>query len=183
MANTNNSQRTRKTNTQNKTTATEQATTTTTAKAIIPKDVDPTQYVTVRNGFQGRLVYRSRKTGEMFIWDEFGSEQEMELRELRNAKNSYKSFFINNWFMFDEDWIVDYLGVRQYYKNAIPIDGFDNIFSMKSAELKRTIAGLSVGQKKSVAYRAKELISEQKIDSLSVISVLEEALNIELIEK
>lgn len=183
MANTNNSQRTRKTNTQNKTTATEQETTTTTAKAIIPKDVDPTQYVTVRNGFQGRLVYRSRKTGEMFIWDEFGSEQEMELRELRNAKNSYKSFFINNWFMFDEDWIVDYLGVRQYYKNAIPIDGFDNIFSMKSAELKRTIAGLSVGQKKSVAYRAKELISEQKIDSLSVISVLEEALNIELIEK
>lgn len=182
MANTNNSQRTRKTNTQNKTTATEQ-TAATTAKAIIPKDVDPTQYVTVRNGFQGRLVYRSRKTGEMFIWDEFGSEQEMELRELRNAKNSYKSFFINNWFMFDEDWIVDYLGVRQYYKNAIPIDGFDNIFSMKSAELKRTIAGLSAGQKKSVAYRAKELISEQKIDSLSVISVLEEALNIELIEK
>lgn len=181
MANTNNSQRTRKTNTQNKT-ATEQATATT-AKAIIPKDVDPTQYVTVRNGFQGRLVYRSRKTGEMFIWDEFGSEQEMELRELRNAKNSYKSFFINNWFMFDEDWIVDYLGVRQYYKNAIPIDGFDNIFSMKSAELKRTIAGLSVGQKKSVAYRAKELISEHKIDSLSVISVLEEALDIELIEK
>lgn len=182
MANTNNSQRTRKTNTQNKTTATEQ-TTATTVKAIIPKDVDPTQYVTVRNGFQGRLVYRSRKTGEMFIWDEFGSEQEMELRELRNAKNSYKSFFINNWFMFDEDWIVDYLGVRQYYKNAIPIDGFDNIFSMKSAELKRTIAGLSAGQKKSVAYRAKELISEQKIDSLSVISVLEEALDIELIEK
>lgn len=182
MANTNNSQRTRKTNTQNKTTATEQ-TAATAAKAIIPKDVDPTQYVTVRNGFQGRLVYRSRKTGEMFIWDEFGSEQEMELRELRNAKNSYKSFFINNWFMFDEDWIVDYLGVRQYYKNAIPIDGFDNIFSMKSAELKRTIAGLSAGQKKSVAYRAKELISEQKIDSLSVISVLEEALDIELIEK
>lgn len=182
MANTNNSQRTRKTNTQNKTATTEQVTAAT-AKAIIPKDVDPTQYVTVRNGFQGRLIYRSRKTGEMFIWDGFGSEQEMELRELRNAKNSYKSFFINNWFMFDEDWIIDYLGVRQYYKNAIPIDGFDNIFSMKSAELKRTIAGLSAGQKKSVAYRAKELISEHKIDSLSVISVLEEALDIELIEK
>lgn len=184
MTNTNNSQRTRKTNTQNKPATTEQVQATeNTAKTIIPKDVDPTQYVTVRNGFQGRLVYKSRKTGEMFIWDEFGSEQEMELRELRNAKNSYKSFFINNWFMFDEDWIVDYLGVRQYYKNAIPIDGFDNIFSMKSTELKRTIAGLSVGQKKSVAYRAKELISEKKIDSLSVISVLEEALNIELIEK
>lgn len=192
MANTN-SQRTRKTNTRKASvdavqegasveTKTAENTIATT-KTITPKDVDPTQYVIVRNGFQGRLVYRSRKTGEMFVWDEFGAEQEMELRELRNAKNSYKKFFINNWFMFDEDWIVDYLGVRQYYKNAIPIDGFDDIFTMKPAELKRKVSALSDGQKKSVAYRAKELIAEKKIDSLSVISVLEDALKIELIEK
>ncbi len=192
MANTN-SQRTRKTNTrkasvdavqEGASVETKTAENTIAAtKTITPKDVDPTQYVIVRNGFQGRLVYRSRKTGEMFVWDEFGAEQEMELRELRNAKNSYKKFFINNWFMFDEDWIVDYLGVRQYYKNAIPIDGFDDIFTMKPAELKRKVSALSDGQKKSVAYRAKELIAEKKIDSLSVISVLEDALKIELIEK
>lgn len=152
-------------------------------KTIIPKDIDVHQYVTVRNGFQGRLVYKSRRTGEMFVWDEFGAEQEMELQELKNAKNSYKKFFINNWFMFDEDWIIDYLGVRQFYKHAIPIDGFDSIFTMKPAELKRTVDALSDGQKKSVAYRAKELIAAKRIDSLSVIEVLENALKIELIEK
>lgn len=190
MANTT-SQRTRKTNTRKASpdTVQENASIETksaeivSAKTIIPKDVDPNQYVTVRNGFQGRLVYRSRKTGEMYVWDEFGAEQEMELLELKNAKNSYKKFFVNNWFMFDEDWIVDYLGVRQFYKNAIPIDGFDNIFTMKPAELKRTVNALSDGQKKSVAYRAKELIAEKRIDSLSVIEVLEDALKIELIEK
>lgn len=155
----------------------------TVSQNMVPKDIDASQFVTVRNGFQGKLVYRSRKSGELFVWDEFGAEQEMELRELKNAKNSYKKFFINNWFMFDEDWIVDYLGMRQYYKNAIPIDSFDDIFTQKPAELKRTIAGLSDGQKRSVAYRAKELISENKIDSLSVISTLEDALKIELIER
>lgn len=184
MANTN-SQRTtsRKTSTEAAQDSAASATENTTKKAIIPKDIDATQYVTVRNGFQGRLVYKSKRTGETFIWDSFGSEQEMELRELRNAKNSYKKFFINNWFMFDEDWIVDYLGVRQYYKHAIAIDHFDDIFTQKPAELKKTIAGLSDGQKKSVAYRAKELISEKEIDSLSVIHALEDALHIELIEK
>lgn len=151
--------------------------------SIVPKDVDPNQYVTVRNGFQGRLVYKSRKNNEIFIWDEFGAEQEIELRELKNAKNSYKNFFVNNWFMFDEDWIVDYLGVRQYYKNAIKIDQFDDIFKQNPSELKKTILNLSEGQKKSIAYRAKELITEKKIDSLSTISILEEALGIELIEK
>ena len=53
---------------------------------VIPKEIDPSQYVTVKNGFQGRLVYRSSRTGETFIWDGFGSEQEMELRELKNVR-------------------------------------------------------------------------------------------------
>lgn len=154
-------------------------------KPIVPKDIDTSQYIVVRNGFQGQLVYKSQRTGELFTWADFGDEQEIELRELRNVKNSNKAFFINNWFMFnDEDgWVIDYLGVRQYYKNAISIDDFDEIFTKKPAELKKIITGLSDGQKKSVAYRASELISEKKIDSLSVISVLEESLGIELIEK
>lgn len=64
----------------------------TTKKKISAKDVDMTQFVVVRNGFQGRLIYKSPRTGERFIWDEFGAEQEMELRELRNARNSAKKF-------------------------------------------------------------------------------------------
>lgn len=191
MANTN-TQRTRKTNRAKSAEVQVEVTTqdteqniaaSDTKKTFVPKDIDPTQYVTVRNGFQGRLIYKSRKTGELFVWDNFGAEQEMELRELRNAKNSYKKFFINNWFMFDEDWIVEYLGVRQYYKNAIPVDNFDDIFTQKPDDLKDTLVKLSSGQKKSVAYRAQELIAEGKIDSLSVINILEDVLRIELIER
>lgn len=150
---------------------------------IIAKNIDTSQYVIVRNGFQGQLIYKSPRTGEVFLWDSFGAEQEMELRELRNAKNSSKKFFINNWFMFDDDWIIDYLGVRQFYKNAISIDEFDEIFNKKPAEISKLISNLSEGQKKSVAYRATQLIAEKKIDSLAVIETLEKSLNIELIER
>jgi len=153
------------------------------AKPIVARDIDPEEYVIVRNGFQGKLIYRSPRTREKFIWDEFGSEQEMQLRELRNAKNTYKKYFINNWFMFDEDWIIDYLGVRQYYKNALSIDHFDEIFSLPPEEIKRVIAGLSLGQKKSVSYRATELIASNEIDSRKTIAALEEALGVDLIEK
>lgn len=152
-------------------------------KTIIPKDIDTSEYILVRNGFHGRLVYKSRKTGEVYVWDEFGAAQEIELRELVSAKNSYKKFFINNWFMFDDDWVVDYLGVGGYYKNAIPPEHFDELFSLSSAELKSKIESLSDAQKKNVAYRAKELIAENKIDSLSIIDTLEKALSITLIER
>ena len=154
-----------------------------TVKPIVPKDIDPEQYVTVRNGFQGRLVYVSKHTGERFVWDQFGAEQEMELRELKNAKNSYKKFFENNWFMFDEDWIVDYLGVQRFYRNAVRIEDFDEIFQKDAKTISEIISDMSDGQKKSVAYRARVLIADGGIDSNKAITALEESLGVELVER
>ena len=154
-----------------------------TVKPIVPKDIDPEQYVTVRNGFQGRLVYVSKHTGERFVWDQFGAEQEMELRELKNAKNSYKKFFENNWFMFDEDWIVDYLGVQRFYRNAVRIEDFDEIFQKDAKTISEIISDMSDGQKKSVAYRARVLIADGAVDSNKAITALEESLGVELVER
>lgn len=147
------------------------------------KEVDLSQYITVRNGFQGRLVYKSKRTGETFVWDSFGAEQDIELLELKAAKNSNKRYFENNWFMFDDDWVIDFLGVNRFYKNAVKIDDFDSIFDMSAEDLADTVSKMSKGQKRSVAYRAKQLISDDSIDSLKVINTLEELLNIQLIER
>lgn len=151
-------------------------------RVLIPKEIDPHQIVTVRNGFQGRLVYKSRKTGERFVWEAFGAEQDMEIGELRNAKSSNKKYFINNWFMFDEPWVPDYIGMGQYYKFAIPIEDFDRFFEKSAAELEKAVAKLSDGQKQSVAYRAKQLIADGTIDSNKAIASLEKSLGIELVE-
>lgn len=153
------------------------------SEPIIPKDIDDTTYVTVRNGFRGILVYKSKKTGETYKWDEFGSEQEIELRELKNARNNAKHFFENNWFMFDEEWVPEYLGVAKYYKYAINVDEYDEIFEKTPAALKKAIANMSKGQKRSLMYRASELIKSGEIDSRKTISAIEEALGVDLIEK
>lgn len=152
-------------------------------KPLVAKDIDPNQIVTVRNGFQGMLIYKSKKTGERYIWQEFGDEQDMELSELKNARNSSKGFFEKNWFMFDDPWIVDYLGVSKFYKHAVSIEDFDKLFELDPNELKKTVADMSEGQKRSLAYRARRLISEGEIDSRKVVAALEEALHTELIEK
>lgn len=151
-------------------------------KAVfVPKEIDPHQIVTVRNGFQGRLVYKSPKTGERFVWDEFGAEQDMEICELRSARNAAKKYFINNWFMFDEAWIVEYLGLSQYYRFAVSIEDFDKLFELPVAAMERTIAIMSDGQKKSVAYRAKQMIANGDIDSNKTIMALEKCLGAELV--
>lgn len=155
----------------------------TTKKPVVPKEIDPNQIITVRNGFQGRLVYKSKRTGERWSWESFGAEQDMELSELKNARNSNKKYFINNWFMFDEDWVIDYLGMRQYYKNSLNIQDFDQLFKKPVGEIEDIISKLSEGQRKSVAYRAKQLIAEEEIDSNRVINTLEKCLGVELVER
>lgn len=155
----------------------------TTKKPVVPKEIDPNQIITVHNGFQGRLVYKSKRTGERWSWESFGAEQDMELSELKNARNSNKKYFINNWFMFDEDWVIDYLGMRQYYKNSLNIQDFDQLFKKPVGEIEDIISKLSEGQRKSVAYRAKQLIAEEEIDSNRVINTLEKCLGVELVER
>lgn len=153
------------------------------AASEVPAQVDPHTIVIVRNGFQGKLIYQSKKTGEVFEWDGFGAEQEMELGELRNAKSSSKRFFQDNWFMFDEPWVVEYLGVSQFYRYAIPIDGFDDLFEKTPEEIERIATMLSDGQRRSVAYRARQLIEEGGIDSNKVIAALERCLGTPLTDR
>ena len=167
----------------NKNDATEPAPEVEKKKPIIAKDIDPDQYVTVRNGFQGKLVYKSKRTGEKYIWDAFGDEQDMQLSELKNARNSYKTFFINNWFMFDEEWIVDYLGLNQYYRYAVRLEDFDKLFEGDIEDAVDAISKMSKGQKKSVAYRARDLIAQEVIDSTKMIKALEAVLGTALIER
>lgn len=140
-------------------------------------------YVTVRNGFNGKLVYKSRRTGERLIWDEFGSEQEMELQELKNAKNSSRAFFENNWFMIDDPEVIAFLGVERYYRNSLSYDEFDALFKMSANEIEDRVSVLPGGQKASLIHRAKQKIADGEVDSLRVINALEESLGVELIER
>jgi len=85
--------------------------------------------------------------------------------------------------MFDEPWIIDYLGVRKYYKHALKIEDFDDIFKKTPAQIEKIVADLSDGQRRSLIYRATELITSGAIDSRKVIQALENALGVELAEK
>ena len=148
----------------------------------VKQRLTPHTYVTVRNGFNGKLIYISAHTKEEFVWEHFGDEQEMELQELKNAKSSGKAFFARNWFLFDDPEVIEYLGVERFYQNALSFEEFDDLFTWPADEIARRVSGLSNGQKQSLAYMAKQQIAEGKIDSIKVIHTLEECLGVELIE-
>lgn len=154
-----------------------------TAGTIKPKKLDPEMYVRVRNGYPGLLIYKSSKTGEVFRFEGFGDEHEIELQELKKAKNESKDFFINNWFLIDDPEVIEYLGVGQYYKDAFSYEEFEELAEMTVEQVAEKMRHISAGQKLAVTRYAQQLIRDGRIDSVKVINTLEEGLGVNLISK
>ena len=151
-----------------------------TGTVIKPRKLDPEMYVVVRNGYPGLLVYKSTKTGERFRFEGFGDEHEIELQELKKAKNEFKDFFINNWFLIDDPEVIEYLGVGQYYKDAFTYEEFEELADMTAEEVAARIRQISDGQKLAVTRYAQQLIRDGRIDSVRVIRALEDGLGVKL---
>lgn len=149
----------------------------------VRKQLDPHVVVTVKNGFPGMLIYESSKTGELFRWESLGDEQDMELQELKNARNASKAFYMNNWFQIDDPEILEYLGVSEYYKHALNLIDDDTLCGLTPDEVRSTVACMSDGQKLALKYRVKQLIESCDIDSIKTITAFEDALGAELIER
>lgn len=143
----------------------------------------PGTFITVRNGFNGKLVYVSKRTNEKYVWDEFGAEQDLDIQELKYAKSSSKVFFTNNWFMFDDPNVVTYLGLTRYYKDALKYDEFEDLFDKTPDEVRARISKLSSGQIDSLKARVHALVENGTIDSIKMIRTLEDALHICLLSE
>lgn len=149
----------------------------------VKNTLTPNTFVTVKNGFSGRLVYKSSRTNEKFVWEEFGSEQDMELQELKNAKSAHKTYFEKNWFLFDDPEVISYLGVEKFYASALSFEEFEDLFAYSPDDVKDRIATIPDGQRQSLIYKAKQMIADGTIDSMKMVNALEESLGVELIER
>jgi hypothetical protein len=148
-----------------------------------------TTSVWVKNNTYSELIYVSKKTGFQTSWQGYGATQPITLEELIIMRNSQITFFENNWvcidgFVDDEyekafsaEEILDYLQVKQYYKETLFLDNLDMIFSLEPSEIESKISKLSEGVKQNLIVRASDLIENGNIDNLKVIRILEKALN------
>ena len=135
------------------------------------------------NGTYGKLIYVSSRTGETHEWDEYGDTEYLELSELVTMRNSQKRFFTENWIMIDDMDVLQFLGVEKYYEKALNSEEMESLFEADPNELSEKIHGMTDGMKNTVAFYASEKIKDGSLDSRKMISVLENALGVELIEE
>lgn len=141
---------------------------------------DLNELICVRNNTHRKLVYSSKiYAGNEFEWENFHDDNYLELRDLVAMRNSYPTYFKECWVVVDDD-ILEYLNVKRFYESAIDMENFDSIFNKSPLELKTLLEKLPSSMKTSVSQRAKQLVDDGTIDSMKIIKVLNDALNVDL---
>lgn len=143
-----------------------------------------TERIPMRSAVYGTLIYVDTLSHRKWEWSGYGQRHELTLEALENARNSQPAFFVNGWWEIDAEYehaqeVLEFLDATQFYRSEASIDNFDSLLKRSAAEVEAVINKLPVTQRVSLSRRAQELITAGKLDSISVIRVLEKTLGTE----
>lgn len=147
------------------------------------RDIDLNELVEVQSCFYGHLVYVSKKTGYTIEWSEFGEVQPMPVDEILTMRNSSPAFFKNQWVRLVGDNAADvmsYAQIDRFYKDILPFEDFDEIFTYEPDEIETIIERLSPTLKETIARRTLELVNEKEITNNLIIEAVEKASGFEI---
>ena len=147
----------------------------------IPLD---TMVTVVCNTIGGATYISKKASGYIVEWEDFGSEEYMELGELVAMRNTDRRFFEDNWIVledteeYDAVQLYEFLKVAKYYTNVFTSRNIDELFSYSTDKIAKTISTLSRGMKETIAVRAKQKLDDNTLDK-NIVDTLESALGIQ----
>ena len=149
-------------------------------KVMRKKQIDLDMLVPCRNVTDGRLIYKSRKTGLQTVWTNHGDIEYMDVGELLTMKASQPKFLNEPWLVIEDEDIVEYLGLKHLYKRLVDTEDLASFFAKSHEEMAQILDRIPNGTKDTIATRARKMIEEGTLYDNRKIRVLEEKLKIDL---
>lgn len=138
------------------------------------KEIDRYRLVPIMNITNGNLVFVSKKTGTTWDWERYGDIDEIEFHELQTMKTSSKAFLYEPLLMILDEEVVSYFGLERLYETLLEIEDLDNIFRMNNNDFSEFIEKVPKSIVVAIVSRARQLVEEEKIDSIWKIKYLNE---------
>ena len=151
----------------------------------IPLDLEVPCVCNVKCPF-GLEYISSRVGGLNANWDEFGSVQYLDIRELMQMRNTQKRFFDDDWIIikdsddgeFTADEIYKFLRVDEKYGDYYDADNIDTFFELTPTQMKDKVKRLSSGMKELLTITDVDKFKTGEIDSIRKKEAIKEALEI-----
>lgn len=129
---------------------------------LVLKDTDE---VVVKSNVFGELIYINDRTGDQIVWENYGDEQVLSAKDIRDMKAKQQSFFKEGWISiidsscvnFDEYTlkdVYDALQIGRYYAEDLVSFDLDTVFTLSEDSLRKKVANMSNTVKRTVIIRA-----------------------------
>lgn len=136
--------------------------------------------VLIMNGFGGALTHRSGTTGRLWNFKDFGQTEKFPYSEILTIRNNNPSVFEDGWLVVLNKQIQEDFGLVEIYKNILTPDNIDLVFEKNVDELASFVDSLPEEMKVTFITKAKQLYTEKKLDSRSMVDFIENKFGISL---
>lgn len=143
--------------------------------ALIAKEtgIKDDDKIVVMNGLSGYLTHKSKSTGRIWKFSEFGQTDKLPYSEILAIHNNNPKVFKDCWLIVLNKQIQEDFGLVEIYKNIITPENLGQLFDKPLEELEDLINNLPDGMKAVFIERARELYISKQLYDLRIIRFIE----------
>ena len=139
-----------------------------------------TREIPVRSCINGRVIYKSKKTGVTYKWLEKGAYEILTIDELLNMESQSQKFLHSPWLMVDDEEVIEAFNLQELYDLVAKVEDIDSFINMSLGEQKQIYNKLPKSLQNQVYNHIYNKVESGEIDSKSKIRELEELVQMEL---
>ena len=125
----------------------------------------------------GRVVYKSKKTGEVFKWLETGDDQYFTVQDVLDLDNQSHKFLRTPWLLIDDEEVVEAMGLTKMYGYINRLEDIDQFLASPLEEIEEVCQNLSKGYKNNLARIVNQKVENKELRDVVVIRKLQELLD------
>lgn len=141
---------------------------------------DRNRQVIVRSCIEGRVIYKSKRSGMTYKWLEKGAYEVLTVEELLNMESQSQKFLHSPWLMVDDEDIVEAFNLAELYDLVAKVEDIDSFINMSLGEQKQIYNKLPKASQNQVYNHICFKVDSGEIDSRAKVRELEELVGMEL---
>ena len=95
---------------------------------------DRTREIPVRSCINGRVIYKSKKTGVTYKWLEKGTYEILTIDELLNMESQSQKFLHSPWLMVDDEEVIEAFNLQELYDLVAKVEDIDSFITISLGE-------------------------------------------------
>lgn len=141
---------------------------------------DRNRQIIVRSCIEGRVIYKSKRSGMTYKWLEKGAYEVLTVEELLNMESQSHKFLHSPWLMVDDEDIIEAFNLAELYDLVAKVEDIDSFINMTLDEQKQIYNKLPKASQNQVYNHICFKVDSGEIDSRAKIRQLEELVGMEL---